>query len=234
MATYGREIWKTYQGVFDQFTIRNIFKLSSQGHFKELQSPISIGKESNIFSAITAEGRVIVKIHRLETCDFNTMYSYIRADPRYGWLKKHKRKIIFAWTQREFRNLLKAREAGVSCPKPIVIKDNILVMEFIGDKDAAPKLKDSLPKDKKKFFDQVIVNMEKFYKAGMVHGDLSAFNILNYNDKPVLIDFSQAMPMDAPNAEELLDRDIENVANFFNKYGVKITSDEIRNRIMKK
>ena len=110
----GREKFKTKHGVFDEFTNRTIFKLITEGHFKGLESPINIGKESNVFSALTKEGkRVIVKIYRLETCDFNAMYNYIKDDPRYSNLKDKKRKVIFAWVQREFRNLMNAREAQV-------------------------------------------------------------------------------------------------------------------------
>jgi len=74
-----REDFKTMHNVFDEFTNRNLFKLISQGHFRGLESPISIGKESNVFSALTKDDRrVMVKIYRLETCDFNRMYDYIK------------------------------------------------------------------------------------------------------------------------------------------------------------
>ena len=73
--------FKTYKNVFDNFTDRNIFKLASQGHFDYLESPLFIGKESNVFTAVKDNKRVIVKIYRLETCDFNRMYDYIKYDP---------------------------------------------------------------------------------------------------------------------------------------------------------
>ena len=110
----GKEKFKTKHGVFDEFTNRTIFKLITEGHFRGLESPINIGKESNVFSALTKQdNRVIVKIYRLETCDFNTMHNYIKDDPRYSKLKKKKRNIIFAWVQREYRNLMNAKEAQV-------------------------------------------------------------------------------------------------------------------------
>ena len=68
-----REKFKTYKNVFDNFTDRNIFKLSSQGHFDQMESPLFIGKESNVFTALKDNKRIIVKIYRLETCDFNRM-----------------------------------------------------------------------------------------------------------------------------------------------------------------
>src|SRR3989344_2120886 len=93
-----KEEFKVWGGVFDKFTQRTVYKLITRGHFEGLESPISIGKESNVFSALKKDGtRVMVKIYRLETCDFNRMYDYIRDDPRYVILKKGKRNIVFVW-----------------------------------------------------------------------------------------------------------------------------------------
>lgn len=227
------EKFKTRHGVFDDFTNRTIFKLMSEEHFRGLESPINIGKESNVFSALTEDGRrVIVKIYRLETCDFNRMYDYIKDDPRYSNLKDKKRKVIFTWVQREYRNLLIAREAQVSVPIPISFLNNVLVLEFVGKGDKiARKLKDDIPKNKKIFFDKIVENMRKLYKAGMVHADLSAFNILNFEEKPVFIDMSQSTISRNPRAEEFLERDAQNVCNFFNKMGLKSDAINILKKI---
>ena len=231
----GKEKFKTKHGVFDEFTNRTIFKLISEGHFKGLESPIFVGKESNVFSALTKEGkRIIVKIYRLETCDFNAMYNYIKDDPRYGNLKDKKRKIIFAWVQREYRNLMNARDAQVSVPIPITFSNNVLVLEFIGkDREIAPRLKDQIPKNKKLFFDKIIDNIRKLYKANIVHADLSAFNILNFNETPVFIDMSQATTTRHPRAEEFLERDVKNICNFFNKIGLEVNEESAIKNIKK-
>ena len=228
-----KEEFKTWGDVFDQFTKRTVYKLISQGHFEGLESPISIGKESNVFSAIKKDGaRVMVKIYRLETCDFNRMNEYIRDDPRYPNLKGGKRNTIFAWVQREYRNLLKAREANIPVPTPLTFKNNVLVLEFIGDNGMiAPKLKDGLPKRPKEFFGMIISNMKKLHKAGLVHADLSAFNILNYNERPVFIDFSQATTMESSRVQEYLERDVRNICNFFRKLGLKLDDNKIKKEI---
>ncbi len=231
----GREKFKTKHGVFDDFTNRTIFKLISEGHFRGLESPISIGKESNVFSALTQDGkRIIVKIYRLETCDFNIMYSYIKDDPRYSGLKDKKRKIIFAWVQREYRNLMLARSAQVSVPTPITFQNNILVLEFVGKNgNIAPRLKDEIPKNKKQFLEKIIDNIRKLYKSGIVHADLSAFNILNFDETPVFIDMSQATTTRHPRAEEFLIRDVTNICNFFKKIGLKVDENKILKKIKK-
>ncbi|MAG91091.1 serine/threonine protein kinase [Candidatus Woesearchaeota archaeon] len=231
-----KEDFKTKHSVFDEYTNRTIFKLISQGHFEGLESPISIGKESNVFSALKKDSsKVIVKIYRLETCDFNRMFEYIRDDSRFPYLKRGKRKIIFSWVQREYRNLIKARVANVSVPTPLTFSDNVLVLEFIGDDgNIAPKLKDAIPENPQEFFKKIILNVKKLYKAGFVHADLSAFNILNYDEKPVFIDFSQCTTLISSRSEEYLDRDIRNICNFFKKIGLKVDEKKVKQQIIGK
>ncbi|MDP3765206.1 MAG: serine protein kinase RIO [Nanoarchaeota archaeon] len=228
-----KEEFKTWGNVFDQFTQRTVYKLITQGHFEGLESPIAIGKESNVFSALKKDGtRVMVKIYRLETCDFNRMYDYIRDDPRFLNLKKGKRNIVFSWVQREYRNLLKARQANVSVPTPLAFSNNVLVLEFIGDDgEIAPKLKDSIPKNPREFFEKIVKNLKKLHKASLVHADLSAFNILNYNEKAVFIDFSQCTTLDSSRANEYLERDIRNICIFFRKIGLKVDEGKVKKQI---
>jgi len=233
MGTKQKEKFKTLNNVFDLFTEKNLFKLISQGYIDGLESPLSIGKEANIFTSKKEGESRIVKIYRLQTCDFNKMYDYIKSDPRYTRLKKRRRDVIFSWAQREFRNLLKAREAGVRVPTAFVASYNVLIMEFIGDENAASRLNKQKPKDVKKFFDEIIKQMRKLYKAGLVHADLSAFNILNYNEKPVFIDMSQTTPLNDPNAEEFLQRDVHNICVLFRKWNLDVKEAEVFKKIVK-
>lgn len=211
----GREEWKIYKNVFDSFTERRLFELQSQGYFDELVQPVALGKEANVFLGRRGSGFVVVKIYRLENCNFNKMYSYIRSDPRFVGLENQKRKVVFSWVQREYRNLLVAR-SRVRVPSPIVFRDNILVMELIGDSDfIAPMLKDSFPVDVFGFFEKVIGGVLGLLEAGLVHGDLSDFNILNFDESPVFIDISQGTVLRDGDAEFLLLRDLGNVFRVF-------------------
>ena len=227
-----QERFKTAKGVFDEFTNRTIFDLEKKEVFDEIVSPLEVGKESNVFIAKKGEEKVIVKIYRVQNCDFKRMFEYIKKDPRYDYLSHHRRKIIFAWVQREYKNLMRAAKYGVTVPKILAFKNNIIVEEMIGDSDPAPALKDQYPQDPAVFFEMVIVEMEKLYACGLIHGDLSSFNILNYNDKPVLIDFSQATLVKTPNSEELLERDVKNIVQFFKRLGVEANKEEILKRIV--
>ncbi|KYK24840.1 hypothetical protein AYK26_03085 [Euryarchaeota archaeon SM23-78] len=227
-----KEEWKVYKNVFDSATILNLVKLQSQSHFDGLESPIALGKEANVFTALKGKQRLIVKIYRVENCNFNKMYTYIAPDPRFAGMKKRRRLVIFSWVQREYRNLLKAREV-IRVPTPIAVKDNVLLMEFIGRQEPAPLLKDSPPTSAEKFFAKIIDNIKKIYKAGLVHADLSEFNILNFEQEPVFIDWSQATITQHPEAQEFLKRDVKNIVNYFNKQGLKLGEEGVYGQIIK-
>ena len=222
MGTVQKEKYKTLHTVFDDFTNRNIYKLMNQGYIDGLEGPLSTGKEGNVFIARKKGEQRAVKIYRLQTCDYNKMYTHIRTDIRYSSLKNQRRKVIFAWAHREFRNLLKAREGFVRVPTPYTVLFNVLIMEFIGDDAAAPKLKDAKPENLKTFFGEVVEQMKKLHAVGLVHGDLSGFNILNRDEKPFFIDMSQSTTLENPNAKEFLERDVRNVCTLFRKWGLKV------------
>ena len=231
-----QERFKTLKGVFDEFTNRTLFTLQSKGIFDELESPLSVGKEANVFIAKAGDTKVIVKIYRMQNADFKTMFSYIKKDPRYDFLKNNRRQIILSWTQREYKNLMKAYNAGVKVPEVLGWKNNVIVEEFIGDVKntiPAPPLKDHYPAYPYQFIQDIVREMKKLYDAGMIHGDLSSFNILNDNEKPVLIDFSQATLVKTPNSEELLERDIKNIAQFCTKLRIDIDVTKIQEMFKK-
>jgi RIO kinase 1 len=225
-----KEEWKIYKNVFDQFTINIIFKLITQGHFEGLSHEIEVGKESNVFLAKKGSDNVIVKIYRLESCNFNKMYDYIKSDPRFR-IKKQRRKVIFTWVQREYRNLLIARDV-INVPTPYAVMNNVLVMQLIGEGIAAPQVKDNPPQNVKKFFDMTITAMKNLHNAGLVHGDLSEFNILNYKETPYFIDFSQGTSVNDPNSKELLLRDVNNICHFFRKHGLKAEPESTLKKIL--
>ncbi len=227
MTIPSREIYKTYGDVFDRSTIRGIFELQSKGYFDELKSPVSIGKEANIFTAERGDGPVIVKIYRTQTCDFKKMYSHLVFDPRFRIMKRSRRPIVFTWAQREFRNLLKAKEAGMHSPTPYAIQGNIVVMELIGNKVPANKVKKEPPSDTMRFYKDLLQEVKLLYhKAKLVHADLSEYNILNFNERPYLIDFSQSIPLEHTDAETFLKRDIRNMVAYFHKLGLALEEEK--------
>ncbi len=220
-----RELRKISEGVFDKATLMSIYNVSRKGLLDELEGIISTGKEANVYFGRVGEGKVAVKIYLVETSDFKTMEKYILHDRRFSsW--RNRRQLIYTWAMKEFRNL-SILHGKIRCPKPLGVKNNVLVMELIGDCNTpAPRLKESMPDDPVLFFEKIKQYMRNMYKEGIVHGDLSEYNILNW-EGPVIIDLSMGVLLDHPLAEELLRRDVRNIVKYFGKLGVKEDDESV-------
>ena len=229
------ELYKIANEVFDKTTKETLAYLHRRGKIEELHGVISTGKEANVFTGIDADGnRIAVKIYRTYTTEFRRIWEYLAADPRIGYLPKDMRKLVFQWTRREFKNLQRAIKYAVRVPEPVIFRNNVLVMEFIGDEMPAPRLKDvERELDKKDFeelYDYLIGVIERLWKRGdMVHGDLSEYNVLLW-EGPVVIDWSQATVRRNRMSVELLKRDLRNVTNYFARKGVSVEDYEVKLR----
>ncbi|NJE53744.1 serine protein kinase RIO [Thermococcus sp. 21S9] len=229
------ELYKIANEVFDRTTKETLAYLHRRGKIEELYGVISTGKEANVFAGVDSEGnRIAVKIYRTYTTEFRRIWEYLAADPRIGYLPKDMRKLVFQWTRREFKNLQRAIKYAVRVPEPIIFRNNVLVMEFIGDEMPAPRLKDverELERsDFEELYDYLIGVIERLWKRGdMVHGDLSEYNVLLW-DGPVVIDWSQATVRRNRMSVELLKRDLRNVTNYFARKGVDVEDYEVKLR----
>jgi len=221
-----------YENVFDESTLKNLYKLISQGYFDRIEGPIKIGKESNVFTVFYKKEKRVVKIYRT-AANFKKMYRYMHPDPRFAGIKGTKMTVVHAWARKEYRNLLKSLDKKVICPVPYAVHNNVLCMEYIGGSEPARLLYQHKPKNPKKFYEKVIKEVKKMLDAKLVHADLSEFNILNFKEKPVIIDFSHAVDLRYPNVKELFKRDIYNLVRFFNKQGLKLDGEKELNKLWK-
>jgi len=212
------------ESVFDERTVFQLNKLIINGPLDKIEGLISAGKEANVYLAYDRNGNeVAVKIYKIDRNTSKWMMKYIIGDRRFKKIPKNIAKLIFLWASKEYKNLKRAYKVGLNVPKPIHIKNNILIMQYIGSgKTPAPILKDvKNPKNIDVLFQDVMVFIKELYqKANLVHGDLSEFNILYHNDKAIFIDISQAVDVQHPKAEEFLVRDIKNIVNYFDKLGI--------------
>jgi RIO kinase 1 len=219
----GSEFYKIMAGVFDTSTLLALYHLINRGAFDLFYGVVSTGKEANIFCATDKTGNyVAVKIYRIATSNFKHMYKYLAGDPRFYGIRKGRRKVIYSWASREFKNLKVAHAAGVNVPKPVNHEKNVLVTEFVGEEGVPyPMLKDVRPDDPEAIFEELFREVKLLYsKAGLVHGDLSEYNVL-VTPEPVLIDFSIGTNIENPMAHELLMHDLSTLSKYFGKFGIK-------------
>lgn len=217
------ELYKIMHDVFDSSTLLTLYYMIHRGVFDSLYGAVSTGKEANIFCALDKSGKyVAVKIYRIATSDFKNMYRYLAGDPRFRTFRRDRRHVIYTWVSREFKNLQRAHEVGVSVPKPIDFDKNVLAMEFIGqDGVPFPRMRDVPPENPEYVFEKLVDQVKLLYdKAELVHSDLSEYNVL-LTPEPVLIDFSMATDIANPMSDELLLRDLSKLVNYFKKLGVK-------------
>ena len=136
-----------------------------------------------------------------------------------------------AWQSAEVDALYQLAEAGVSVPVPYNFYEGVLLMELVVDADghAAPRLNDiSLTAEQARLHHQgLIQEVVRMLCAGIVHGDLSEFNILMSERGPVIIDLPQAVDAAANNnAREMLERDVNNLKDYFGHFAPDLLSSE--------
>ena len=228
---------KVSSEIFDKATLQVLYKLANQGHLDVLNGAISTGKEANVLKGIKDDGSIVaVKIYRIATSDFKKMQYYIAGDPRFNVRSSNKRQLINNWVNKEFRNLTRLKDAGVNVPEAITSLNNVLIIEFIGDEEGnpAPTVKNLPPEDPNDFYEKLVDQMDRFInKAHLIHGDLSSYNILNFDEEPVIIDVSQSVVRDHIIANELLERDIKNISFEFSRMGVDTSIEDLTNRLFK-
>jgi len=136
-----------------------------------------------------------------------------------------------AWQSAEVDALYRLAAAGVRVPKPYNFHEGVLLMELVcgADGDAAPRLNDVqfTPAQARQHHATLIGEVQRMLCAGVVHGDLSEFNILLADDGPVVIDLPQAVDAAGNNhAARMLLRDVDNLRHFFGRFAPELLATE--------
>ena len=220
----------TVELVLDPRTRLILYKLLSRRCLDEINGCISTGKEANVYHATSKEGDLAVKIYKTSILVFKDRERYVTGEFRFrtGYNKHNPRKMVKLWAEKEMRNLTRLYTNGVSCPRPVLLRNHVLVMEFIGkDGWPSPKLKDyPLTESKARELYLECIQMVRcvYQKCHLVHADLSEYNLLCHGGSLCVIDVSQAVEHDHPRALEFLRKDCSNVTDFFSRNGVCVMS----------
>ena len=136
-----------------------------------------------------------------------------------------------AWQSAEVDALYRLAAAGVRVPKPLNFHDGVLLMELVvdADGDAAPRLNDvAFTADQARAHHATLIGeVVRMLAAGVIHGDLSEFNILLAGDGPVIIDLPQAVDAAGNNhAQRMLLRDVDNLRGFFGRFAPELLATQ--------
>ncbi|KAI0004633.1 RIO1-domain-containing protein [Russula compacta] len=220
----------TSEQVLDPRTRIILFKMIGRGLIHEVNGCVSTGKEANVYHALTPDSaHIALKIYKTSILVFKDRDRYVTGEYRFrrGYNRKNPRKMVRLWAEKELRNLRRLRAAEIPCPEPLEVRENVLVMGFLGDREgwASPRLKDAEIKDQSVYaslYSELVLNIRKlFHQCKLVHADLSEYNILYHEGHLYIIDVSQSVEHDHPSAFDFLRGDIKNVEDFFARMGVR-------------
>jgi len=176
---------------------------------------IGKGKESDVYSCMDDHENIFaLKIYRMGRTSFKSIKNLrdlIGERGHFSWLYINR-----LAAKKEFDVLENIYKLGLNTPKPIAYNRHIVVMSYLRGKELVYYKNIDNPV---KIFNKIIKQMKEIYQKGrMIHGDLGEFNIvLDEKGNILIIDWLQWVPSDHPNAKSLLERDIKNVCNYFQR-----------------
>ena len=226
------EDYQVIEEVFDKPTLLVLNNLMNKGHISALHGVINAGKEARVYLGVRGKSEnVAVKIYLTVASEFRKRLPYIEGDPRFPRTKK--REIMTVWARKEYRNLQAAYRASVPVPEPYGVYRNIVIMEFIGTANQPALLLAQTDVDEEDYHKLLQALKRLYRKSGLVHADLSEFNVFKWKRRLILFDFGFAVDVTHPRANEFLMRDISIINRFFSRRGVNtIPNAELLKEIM--
>jgi len=208
---------------------------------------IKAGKEASVYLCRSGDqvksGLIAAKVFRprmLRNLKNDQLYRQGRADldenghpiADPGMLKaRHKRSVYGeqirhqSWIAYEFQTLKTLHAAGADVPQPYEMGENAILMSYIGDEDSAAPILNTVtlePGEVRRLYERILYNVEIMLANSIVHGDLSAYNVLYWERQITLIDFPQVIsPTSHRSAYPIFSRDIARVCEYFARQGLR-------------
>jgi RIO kinase 1 len=238
--------------------LQSLWRFYDEGLITDVLAMVKGGKEASVYLCephpATGLGLLAAKVYRPR------MFRNLRNDAMYrqgreillggggpagrdeGYIRRAIRnKTAFglqaahtSWLMYEFTAMEQLYEAGGAVPKPVHASENAILMDYVGGEQmAAPTLNTvALERDEAEaLFQEVLRNVDLMLQHDLIHGDLSAYNLLYWEGAISLIDFPQVVNLHSnPRARFILQRDIQRVCDYFSGQGVQCNARAISNR----
>ncbi len=209
--------------VFDRSTVHAIYAMIREGTLLRVNGTVSAGKESVVFWATGGDGSdVALKVYLVATAGFRRRAAYVDGDPRFGRVRGGTRAMVYAWAQKEFKNLCRARARGIRVPSPIAVSKNVMAMAFVGEGGVPARTLNAVRAGRAEYEETVRIIESMWRDAALVHGDLSGYNLFGTSEGVIVFDLGSAVDTRHPRALEFLKRDINNVTSLFVRHGLEV------------
>lgn len=201
-----------YEGAtltFFGLSLYSLHRLVENGYVKAMGKKMGEGKESLVYNCLSKDGEAVIKFHKLGYQSFKKVVE----KRNYGDLNFSVLSVRSA--RREFNALKKLR--GLAVPEVYANEGNAVLMELLD----ARELYKVRVENAEELLEMIIDEIAKFYKRGIIHGDLSEFNIL-VSDSFWIIDFPQSLEVGEEFWDNALKRDVYNLLRYFRRvYGIE-------------
>lgn len=227
-------------------TPKRLEPLIEDGLIDEVSRQLMSGKEATVYVVRRGEETICAKVYKeankrsfrqsVDYTENRKVKSSRQARAMAKGSKYGKQAQEEAWQSAEVDALYRLANAGVRVPTPYNFYEGVLLMELVTDADgnAAPRLNDLTftAEEARKHHHTLIQEVVRMLCAGIVHGDLSEFNILLSNDGPVIIDLPQAVDAAGNNhAMSMLERDVGNLSTFFGQFAPDLLNTQYAKEI---
>jgi RIO kinase 2 len=209
MVRFNAVPYDGYALVFGGYDTLALHSLTKRGTVSALGSLIGEGKESVVYDALGL-CPVAIKFHRVGLRSFSsarTNREYMPGEAHCPWIFASSRS-----AEREYAALT-ALHPKVSVPVPVDRNRHAVVMSLV----AGPNLNRCTLDDPAGMLDKILDNVRSAYQAGIIHADLSEFNIMVEERRCIIIDWPQWVEADHPNAQQVVQRDVENILAYFQR-----------------